>query len=163
LQKITSLKYTLLSKEQLESLHQEFAVFLASQSIDKIEWDRIKKENPKLVDQEIELFSDMVWEKVLDRVSYLEHFTPNHIFLIQTQKEKFYSIIISTNQKNINFCNKEGLDWLEQNWNSNEIIFKTGQKTIEQDPNQEIFELIKKGATITSGELYQKINLILNP
>ena len=56
LQKIKSLKYTLLSKEQLESLHQEFAVFLATQSIDKIEWERIKKENPKLVDQEIELF-----------------------------------------------------------------------------------------------------------
>jgi hypothetical protein len=157
------LKYTLLSKEQLESLHQEFAVFLASQSIDKKEWERIKNENPKLVNQEIELFSDMVWEKVLDNVSFLEHFTQNHIFLIHTQKEKFYSIIISTNQKNIDFCQKEGLDWLEQNWNSNEIIFKTGEKIIESNSNQEIFELIKKGATITKGELYQKINLILNP
>ncbi len=157
------MKYTLLSKEQLESLHQEFAVFLASQSIDQKEWERIKKENQILVNQEIELFSDMVWEKVLDNVSFLEHFTQNHIFLIHTQKEIFYSIIISTNQKNIDFCEKEGLDWLEQNWNSNEIIFKTGKKIIESDPNQEIFELIKKGATITKGELYQKINLILNP
>ncbi len=157
------MKYTQLSKEQLESLHQEFAVFLASQSIDKIEWERIKKENPKLVSQEIQLFSDMVWEKVLERASYLEHFTQNHIFLIHTKKEIFYSIIISTNQKNIDFCEKEGLDWLEQNWNSNEIIFKTGHKIIESNPNHEIFELIKKGATITNGDLYKKINLILNP
>ena len=36
------MKYRLLTKEQFESLHQEFAIFLASQSIDVKEWDEIK-------------------------------------------------------------------------------------------------------------------------
>lgn len=156
------MKYTILTKEQLESLHEEFAIFLASQSIDKIEWDNIKKNKPELVSEEIEMFSDMIWEKVLKNVKFLEHFTPNHIFLIETKPSIFNSIIISTSNKNINFCTKDGLDWLEKNWNSDEIIFKTGKKNIGIDFNEEIFELIKKGANISKGELYNKINLILN-
>lgn len=156
------MKYTILTKEQLESLHEEFAIFLASQSIDKIEWDNIKKNKPELVSKEIEMFSDMIWEKVLKNVKFLEHFTPNHIFLIETKPSIFNSIIISTSNKNINFCTKDGLDWLEKNWNSDEIIFKTGKKNIGIDFNEEIFELIKKGANITKGELYNKIHLILN-
>ncbi len=157
------MKYTILSKEQLETLHEEFAIFLATQSIDKKEWDIIKKNKPELVQIEIELFSDMIWDKVLDKVMFLEHFIPNHIFLIHTQKNIFQSIIISTSNKDVDFCTKEGLDWIEKNWNSKEIIFKTGNKNIESEFNFEVFELIKKGATISKGELYQKINLILNP
>ena len=37
------MKYTQLTKEQLEELHEEFALFLAAQSIDVKEWDSIKK------------------------------------------------------------------------------------------------------------------------
>lgn len=156
------MKYTILSKEQLENLHEEFSIFLASQSIDKKEWDEIKKNKPELVSKEIQIFSDMVWGKVLKNVKFLEHFTPNHIFLIETKPSIFSSIVISTFNKNIDFCTKEGLDWLEKNWTSDEIIFKTGNKNIGLDFDLEVFDLIKKGANISKGELYNKIDLILN-
>ena len=43
------MKYKRLTKEQFEALHQEFTNFLASQSIDKNEWDRNKNRiNQKL-------------------------------------------------------------------------------------------------------------------
>jgi hypothetical protein len=42
------MKYKRLTKEQFEALHMEFANFLATQSIDKKEWDVIKAENRKL-------------------------------------------------------------------------------------------------------------------
>ena len=40
------MKYTRLTKEQFEELHPEFVNFLATQSIDKGEWDKIKAEKP---------------------------------------------------------------------------------------------------------------------
>ena len=43
------MKYTRLTKEQFEELHQEFANFLASQNIDKTEWEQIKAEKPETV------------------------------------------------------------------------------------------------------------------
>ena len=40
------MKYARLTKEQLEELHPEFITFLATQSIDKKEWDEIKQNKP---------------------------------------------------------------------------------------------------------------------
>lgn len=50
------MKYTRLTKEQFEELHQEFTTFLATQSIDKAEWDTIKKEKPEVAEQELDVF-----------------------------------------------------------------------------------------------------------
>ena len=59
------MKYTLLTKEQFENLHHEFAVFLASQQIDSKEWIKIKTEKPAVALEEMQLFSEVVWEDVL--------------------------------------------------------------------------------------------------
>ena len=52
------MKYKRLTKEQFEELHGEFSTFLASQSIDKGEWDKIKVEKPEVAEQELDVFSD---------------------------------------------------------------------------------------------------------
>ena len=75
------MKYARLTKEQLEELHPEFINFLATQSIDKAEWDAIKKNKMHVAEQEIDVFSDMIWEKALTNVSHIDHFSKNYIFL----------------------------------------------------------------------------------
>ena len=73
------MKYARLTKEQFEEMHTEFINFLATQAIDKAEWDQIKIEKPEVAEQELDVFSDLVWEGVLSRTEYLEHFSKNHI------------------------------------------------------------------------------------
>ena len=85
------MKYTRLTKEQFEALHPEFINFLASQSIDKSEWDKIKAEQPEVAEQELDVFSDLIWEGVLTRAEYLEHFSKNHIFLFQCFEKEIVS------------------------------------------------------------------------
>lgn len=41
------MKYSRLTKEQFEELNQEFSTFLATQAIDKAEWDKIKAEKTR--------------------------------------------------------------------------------------------------------------------
>jgi hypothetical protein len=53
------MKYTRLTKEQFEELTQEFSTFLATQTIDKAEWDTIKAEK-EVAEQELDVFSDLV-------------------------------------------------------------------------------------------------------
>ena len=65
------MKYRKLTKEQFESLHQEFAQFLATQKIDIYKWNKMKSQNSALVEDELCVFSDMVWEDVLNKVEYL--------------------------------------------------------------------------------------------
>ena len=55
------MQYTRLTKEQFEALHESFSKFLATQSIAAPEWHTIKKDNPKLAEELLDVFSDLVW------------------------------------------------------------------------------------------------------
>ena len=72
------MKYARLTKEQFEELHQEFINFLATQSITAEEWGDIKTNKPEVAEQELDVFSDLIWEGVLSKVQYLEHISPQH-------------------------------------------------------------------------------------
>ncbi len=79
---ITTMEYARLTKEQFEALKEEFALFLAAQSIDKKQWDNIKSDNPELTDQKLDEFSDMVWDEALDKITYLEHRNDHLLFFV---------------------------------------------------------------------------------
>ena len=155
------MKYARLTKEQFEELHPEFINFLASQSIDKTEWDKIKTENPETTEQELDVFSDLIWEGVLSRAEYLEHFSKNHIFLFQCFDMYVTSIILKSLVAETNFLSKEGLQWLNENMFTENIEMKIGKKEFTEERNTSIFELIQQGAFLSDGQLYQQINSII--
>jgi hypothetical protein len=100
------MKYKRLTKEQFEELHQEFATFLATQSIDKNEWDEIKVKTPEVAEQELDVFSDLIWEGVLTNARFLEHFSKNHIFLFHCQEQFMQSIVLKSLVPQIDFMTK---------------------------------------------------------
>lgn len=155
------MKYARLTKEQFEELHLEFINFLATQSIDKAEWDKIKLEQPEVAEQELDVFSDLIWEGVLSRAEFLEHFSKNHIFLFQCFDSHIKSIVLKTQDFSINFLTKEGLQWLSDHMFTDTIEMKIGKKEFTEDRNQSLFELIQQGAILSGGELFKQINSII--
>ena len=155
------MKYARLTKEQFEELHPEFINFLATQSIDKAEWDKIKTDKPEVAEQELDVFSDLIWEGVLSRAIYLEHFSKNHIFLFQCFDSHVESIILKSLVPETNFLSKEGLQWLSDNMFTETIEMKVGKKDFTEERNISIFELIQQGAFLSDGQLYQQIHSII--
>lgn len=155
------MKYKRLSKEQFESLHQEFANFLASQSIDKKEWDLLKANNHEVAEQELDVFSDLIWEGVLTNANFLEHFSKNHIFLFHCQEKLIQSIVLKSLDPTIDFMNQEGLKWLGNNLFTDNVEMHLGKKEYNQERNTAIFELILQGAILSDGQLYIQVNSII--
>lgn len=155
------MKYARLTKEQLEELHVEFSNFLASQQIDKAEWDQLKIEKPEVVEQELDVFSDLVWEGVLKTAKFIEHFSASHIFLFQFDETEIDTIVLKTSNKDISFLTKEGLQWLGNHLNSNDVEIRYGAKKFGVDRNSEIFDIIKQGGILSQGELYNQIKTYL--
>lgn len=151
------MKYRQLTKEQFESLHQEFAQFLATQKIDASEWEKVKLENPTLVEEELNLFSDLVWEDVLSKVNYIEHFSSNAVNLFKCDTNEMHRIVIKVN-KDIDLLSEEGYKWLLQNPSDDAIEYLTGNKPYASERNVELFELIEKGGNISNGELFEYFN-----
>lgn len=155
------MKYTRLTKEQFEELHQEFTTFLATQSIDKAEWDSIKKEKPEVAEQELDVFSDLIWEGVLTKAQFLEHFSKNHIFLFQCFDTEVKSIVLKSLVPEVDFLTKEGLQWLSDNLFTETIEMKVGKKVFTEERNYSLFQLIQQGAFLSDGQLFKQINSII--
>ena len=155
------MKYTRLTKEQFEELHQEFTTFLATQSIDKAEWDTIKKEKPEVAEQELDVFLFLIWEGVLTKAQFLEHFSKNHIFLFQCFDTEVKSIVLKSLVPEVDFLTKEGLQWLSDNMFTETIEMKVGKKVFTEERNYSLFQLIQQGAFLSDGQLFNQINTII--
>jgi len=149
------MKYTRLTKEQFEELNQEFINFLATQSITAKEWKEIKKQKPAVAEEELDIFSDLVWEGVLSKVDYLENIAPQHMYLFSAGKTQLRLIGLKIKRQEIDLTTKDGFAWLRENLMSDEVELFNAEKSIETDKNIKIFELIKQGSTITKGELFK--------
>jgi hypothetical protein len=156
------MKYARLTKEQLEELHPEFINFLATQSIDKKEWDKIKTNKPQVAMQEVDVFSDLIWERALSNVNFIDYFSTNYIFLFKCVDSLVYSLVINTNDKKVDFLTKEGIEWLSINMFSDSVEIQKGKKDISHDRNQALFKIIKEGGIISKGELFSKLEHLIN-
>lgn len=154
------MKYRQLTKEQFESLHKEFARFLASQRIDKKEWDSLKKEKRKVAEEEMNIFSDIVWDNVLTNTAYLEHFSLKTLNLFKFGEKEIQRIVIKVH-KNINLSEKKSLEWLLKNPKNKSVEILQGKKLYKKDRNLEIFDLIEKGGVISKGEIFEYFNKMI--
>ncbi len=155
------MKYARLTKEQFDELHPEFANFLATQSIDKAEWDSIKTNKPEVAEQELDVFSDLIWEGVLTRAEYLEHFAKKYIFLFECTETQVHSIVLKAQDDTVDFLTKEGLQWLSDNMFTDNVEIKMGKKEFGEERNTSIFSLIQQGAFLSDGHLYKQIKTII--
>lgn len=149
------MKYTRLTKEQFEELHQEFINFLATQSITADEWNDIKTNQPQVAEQELDVFSDLVWEGVLAKVSYLEHISPQQMHLFHTKDDDMQLIAIKLNIDTVDLTTSEGFNWFRDNLLSDDVEFLTANKAYSDDKAMDKFKLIQQGAVITKGDLYR--------
>ncbi len=155
------MKYRQLTKEQLESLHEEFAKFLATQSIDAKEWEIITKEKPAIASEELNVFSDMVWDDVLNKTQYIEHFSKTSVNLFKCEAEAIYRIAIQIDW-DIDLLSQEGFEWLMQNPMDNSVAIYKGEKKYNSDRNLELFDLIEKGGSINKGEIFEYFSQLIS-
>lgn len=156
------MKYSRLTKEQFEELHQEFINFLASQSITGKEWEEIKRDKPEVAEDEMDVFSDLIWEGVLDKVTYLEHFSTQQMFLFHITQMEIHLIGIKIENEAIDITRREGYQWLQKNLMDDAVNLYTSSKVLSEDRNKDIFALIQQGAVITKGDLFQYFDKVVN-
>jgi len=156
------MKYRQLTKEQFESLHEDFARFLATQSIDDKEWNQIKNEKPQVAEDEMNVFSDVVWDDVLSKTNYIEHFSKTSANLFKCDEKEIHRIAIKIDW-DINLLEQKGFEWLMKNPMDNSVeIFKGTKPYNGNARNEEIFDLIEKGSSISKGEIFEYFNQLIS-
>ena len=155
------MKYRQLTKEQFEELHEEFALFLASQKIDVKEWKALKADKPEVAEEEMNIFSDVVWDDVLSKTEYIEHYSKASINLFKCQETLIERILVKTTNPAIDFLTKEGIEWLSANAGDSSLEYFYAHKNYAKERNQELFDLVEKGGIMSKGHLYVSIAAVI--
>jgi cag pathogenicity island protein 24 len=149
------MKYSRLSKEQFEELQQEFINFLATQSITAEEWQNIKANKPEVAEQELDVFSDLVWEGVLKQAKYLENISAQHMYLFHLGDKQIELIGLKIKKTEIDLTTKEGFTWLRENLLGDDVELFNAKKEYSEDAQLDKFKLIQQGSFITKGQLFK--------
>ena len=154
------MKYRRLTDEELKELEKEFVNFLVSNTITADDWVKLKEFDPEKAEVLIELFSDVVLDKVLKKVQYIEHRGERDLIVFNCGKDEIelFGLTVSeelevdlTNEASVisMLLNSEMLD-------GNVKSFKQ-TKAYTKEREVEIFEMIQSGCLITDDSIFNTL------
>jgi len=154
------MKYRKLNIEELKELEKEFIQFLASNTVTGPDWEKIKTEKPERAEELIEMFSDIVMEKALTNIKYLEHISPKSIKSFWFQKDKVTLVGIDADpNEQVDFTQPEGLKRLtEATANSRPLKVYLTDKDFQKSREEEVYTMLQNGCSIIKPEQFKAMH-----
>lgn len=146
------MKYRRLKDDELSELEAEFVRFLAANTVTAQDWEQYKKESPEQAQGLIDLFSDIVFEKVLSNVNYLEYKSPKDIKTFHFGEEKAVMLGLKLEgETSIDFTQAADPANLVTEWlkSGAQLQLYSAEKVYKEERPMEIFRLLEAGAKIS--------------
>jgi len=155
------MKYKRLTSEELQALEPDFITFLASMQITGPDWEKMKKEENTKASELIDVFSDLVYDKVLGKINYLEYRDEKtlNIFYFGPDKMQLVGLRVKENSP----LDLTAPDVLNQ-WNSANnasVNIVRSEKGYEKEKQSEVFELLQNGCLITDDRLFKILSSVV--
>jgi hypothetical protein len=149
------MKYKRLTTDELQALEKEFVHFLASAQITGSDWDKMKKNELEKADELIDVFSDMVYDKVLRKIKYLEYRDAKTLNLFYCTEDKILLVGIRVKENStLDLTDSDLLNkWNERDLASVHVV--KSEKNYVKEREEEVFELLQNGCLITDERLFK--------
>jgi hypothetical protein len=154
------MEYRRLQPDELQELEAEFIRFLAANTITGDDWTQLKAEDPAKAEGLIDIFSGIVFEKIVKGVEYLEFKTPLDIKTFHCLPEK---IMLN----GLQIKGASDLDFTKEDVTPDRmgqllrdsgagLQLYTAEKAYQPSREQEIFRMLETGARISRDGLLFK-------
>jgi hypothetical protein len=158
------MKYRRLTNDELAELETEFVRFLVSNTVTGDDWEKIKKENQERAEGLIEIFSDIVFEKTISKVEYLEMKTPKDLKIFRCNKEEIELMGLKVEgESDLDFTqdiSPEEMMVKLQSSDANLQLYSANKKYKDDDRLQEIFQMMQWGSLISEGKLFHLLRTL---
>ncbi len=149
-------KYRRLKMDELEELESEFVRFLASNSVTAEDWISLKSQEPQKAEDLIDLFSDLVFDKILSTVEYMEHKLKSVIRVYRFQDEKITMVgMMVEDNPELDFTANDSPEtmMIQLQQSGGNVKTFSGEKRYKFEKEKEIFLLMEEGALISKDPL----------
>ncbi|MEN9969111.1 MAG: hypothetical protein RIR94_1305 [Bacteroidota bacterium] len=141
------LKFRPLTTQELTELETEFKQFLVINALYDDEWRQLAANNPSKAQEFIDLFSNIVLEKVYTKLPGLLHIGEDFITVFDFQKDiwNFYHFQLTSNISLSEINADNFLAFIRTSWSA--LTLKKGTKRSSEQKAEQVYTLICKGAT----------------
>ena len=159
------MKYRRLTNEELAELETEFVRFLVSNTVTGDDWEKIKKENPERAEGLIEIFSDIVFDKTISKIEFLEMKTPKDMKIFRCNKEGIELMGMKIEgESNLDFTQddtppEEMMAKLQLS-DAKLQLYSANKKYKDDNREQEIFQMMQWGSLISDGKLFHLLKTL---
>jgi hypothetical protein len=155
------MKFRRLTKEELQGLEGEFVQFLAANTVTAQDWEKLKAEDVAKAEELLNMFSDIVFEKIIKQVVYLEARTPNDLKTFHCLEDKIVLNGLHVEGHAIHDLTSD-LPTAEimESFKQADVQLKiyTAEKAYLPNREKEIFRMLESGALIApEGQWFQTI------
>jgi len=155
------MKYKRLTSDELQALEPDFINFLASAQITGPDWEKMKKQELEKANELIDVFSDVVYDKVLSKIMYLEYRDSKTLNIFYCAPDKVQLVGLRVKEHSLlDLTAPDVLDQWNQNNNGSVTIVRS-EKAYAADKQTEVFELLQSGCLITDDSLFNTLNSIV--
>lgn len=147
-------KYRLLNNDELAHFEEEFVKYLVVNGISADDWRKLVEEKPNDAQKIVDMFSDVVFEKIMRQTEFLEFRSSKYIQAIHCLQDKMITVALSAK---VDALDLEKMDWTSAS--PGDFVIHKAEKTYNLPREKELFELTEKGFTISDGKLYKALML----
>ena len=149
-------KFRRLTIDELEELKDEFIKFLTVSGIYADDWQKILKEQPDSADTFIDNFSDLVFEKSLKKIKYLENRSDKDLKLFKCSDDKIQLIGLEVKDgSEFSFNNAfQSLDDYQA-----DLLKYKAEKVYKPERAVELFKMMETGCTEFDGKLFDSLQV----
>lgn len=152
-------KYRLLSKEELAPLEKEFIDYLVVNGVTADDWVKMKAESPENAEEILALFSDVVFEGILRKVSFLDFRSKNEVRAFQCLEDKIIMVgMRAPASATVDFTDARFLQRATTD-SPEDLEIYTSEKAYKDSREQELFRMTEQGCEISDGHLFKTLML----
>lgn len=153
------MRFRRLTTEELETLEEDFVQFLASNQITAKEWLSLKENDLDQVHKLIDLFSDIVLEKVFSKIECLQHRTKDTVRVFYCQDDKITMTGLQIADPTKDLTNPKHLAILADPsaLNGSVKVFQMDKKYITERPDEVFSMMYKDGCQPASKSMFDAL------
>lgn len=147
-------KYRFLNPSELQQFEKEFIDFLIVNGIDASGWEKLKEEDKDKAERIVELFSDVVFEKIMRKTTYLFNYSGNTVFALKYLEDKAQLFLVEVfGESPIEACEDALVKAMKEN--PAMAISRFQEKSYKTERELEMFRLMEAGALVSDGHLFE--------
>jgi cag pathogenicity island protein 24 len=151
------MKYRVLTGEELLHFDEEFKQFLIVNGVYADQWEALNHKEPEKALRLVQLFSDMVLQRVYERINYVEFRCKESCLLFFLDKEVIHLISLQTKApSSVDLSSPEGIQYALTK-QSDTLSFFRSKKMYRSSREKEIHTLLEQGCVPSSHEFWQKM------